>query len=413
MLRQRGRVGLVTAALVGVVVGGAQAQVTVNPPTTEQGAAILIFPKVIADGTRDTIIQITNTGNSMEWVHCFYVNGAPTFPTLPPNPLTNPPQCGEVDFDFVLTKQQPTHWVVSRGRTETASLFAEPCSPTHQYCNDAGLFSGQIPPVIQPFTGELKCIEVDMTGHPVSINKLKGEAEVESANVCQPDPDEPTNHCYIDTDEACAVNSDCEDLYDVSKYNAIGLQGNENNDGDDTLCLGGGESEQCPNGAEYDACPAVWIANHFADDAPDPVAGSGSEVDTDWTFVPCTEDFENQAIPPAPPVTVQIQTYNEFENVFSLNVQFTCWADFDLDDLGNGVQFGYAANQLGTPFAVSRLRSSTNTQTSFMMVQGETHETGDGWKSFADVNNHVEGINAKGDVITIPADQLSIGGVGP
>ena len=56
MLRQRGRVGLMAAALVVLVVGGAQAQVT-----TERSASILVFPRVISDGTRDTIIQITNT----------------------------------------------------------------------------------------------------------------------------------------------------------------------------------------------------------------------------------------------------------------------------------------------------------------------------------------------------------------
>ena len=85
MRRQRGRVGLMAAALVGLVVGGAQAQVT-----TERSASILVFPKVIADGTRDTVIQITNTSNSMVHAHCFYVNGALTFPELPPGAI-NPP----------------------------------------------------------------------------------------------------------------------------------------------------------------------------------------------------------------------------------------------------------------------------------------------------------------------------------
>jgi hypothetical protein len=67
------------AALVGLAVGGAQAQVT-----TEKSASILVFPKVIANGTRDTVIQITNTSNSMVHAHCFYVNGALTFPEFPP-----------------------------------------------------------------------------------------------------------------------------------------------------------------------------------------------------------------------------------------------------------------------------------------------------------------------------------------
>ena len=46
-------------ALCAAVWGGvAQADVTV-----EEGVSILIFPKVIADGTRDTVIQITNISN--------------------------------------------------------------------------------------------------------------------------------------------------------------------------------------------------------------------------------------------------------------------------------------------------------------------------------------------------------------
>ena len=102
MRRQRGRVGLMAAALVGLVVGGAQAQVT-----TERSSSILVFPKVIADGTRDTVIQITNTSNSMVHAHCFYVNGALTFPELPPGAI-NPPLWIETDFDIWLTKQQPT-----------------------------------------------------------------------------------------------------------------------------------------------------------------------------------------------------------------------------------------------------------------------------------------------------------------
>jgi len=399
MLRQRGRVGLVTAALVGLVVGGAHAQ----DVTTERSASILIFPKVIADGTRDTIIQITNTGNSMVNVHCFYVDGGPV-DFFSPVSLLNPPRCSEVDFDFLLTKQQPTHWVASLGRV--ANPFATPCSPgSDGYdCNDAGLFTGQVPPVVQPFTGELKCIEVDMSGNPVSGNHLKGEAEVETANVC--DPFEGS--CVIDGNDSCTDDSDCLDVFDVAKYNAIGIEGNENNNGDNVLCLGGGVTDQCPNGAEYDACPAVWIANHYADDAPDPVAGPDSEVDTDWTFVPCTENFESQA---PTPLTIQILTYNEFENVFSSSLSFSCWADLRLEDIGSGEsQFGIGT--LNSTFAESRLRSANATASGFMMIQSETHSTADDWATFADVNNHVEGRRTQGDTITVPFDQLSIGGVG-
>src|SRR5262249_10087900 len=72
------RVGLIAAVLVGLLAHGARADVT-----TEQGASILAFPKVIADGTRETVIQITNISNAMVHAHCFYVNGGVTFPDGP------------------------------------------------------------------------------------------------------------------------------------------------------------------------------------------------------------------------------------------------------------------------------------------------------------------------------------------
>src|SRR6185436_4017648 len=89
--------------------------------TTERSSSILIFPKVVYDSSRDTIIQISNTSNSMVHAHCFYVDATPlcigsgdclagTCSGL------CKPQWQEVDFDIWLTKQQPTHWVAGLGR---------------------------------------------------------------------------------------------------------------------------------------------------------------------------------------------------------------------------------------------------------------------------------------------------------
>src|SRR5215470_14253809 len=160
MLRQRGRVGIMAAALIGLMVGGAQAQVT-----TERSASILVFPRVISEGTHDTIIQITNTSNSMVFAHCFYVNGAPTFPDLPPchntTHCTNPPLWQELDFDIALTQQQPTHWVVSRGRLVdpedrpcTNGSRNPPVPPSFEG-NDGGIDTRRIPPEVYVSTGEL------------------------------------------------------------------------------------------------------------------------------------------------------------------------------------------------------------------------------------------------------------------
>jgi hypothetical protein len=403
MRRQRGRVGLMAAALVGLMVGGgAQAQVT-----TERSASILVWPKVISDGTRDTIIQITNTSNSMVHAHCFYVNGASTDPTLPPDPDSNPPRWVEIDFDIMLTKQQPTHWVVSTGR-----LFdpeAEACSETEDFfaCNDAGLNIGRVPPVDEFFTGELKCIEVDMSGAPVSGNRLKGEATTVALNVCNAEFGE----CQLSGEE-CEDNSDCLDTFDVAKYNALGIIGNENNNGDNVLCLGGEPSDECEQGAEYDACPQFWIANHFAEGAPYPVATDpdAATVDTAWTIVPCTQNFETQ-VPES--VTIFIQVWNEFEQPLSVFANITCWAELFLDDSQFGTTFDFFT--LGSAFAQSRLRSANQTASGFLMVGSEFHAATDGpptWVSLADVNYHVEGARSGPDIITIPAEQIG-GGAGP
>jgi hypothetical protein len=387
------------AALVGLVVGGAQGQVT-----TEKSASILVFPKVIADGTRDTVIQITNTSNSMVHAHCFYVNGALTFPDLPPGPI-NPPLWIETDFDIWLTKQQPTHWVVSQGRLVNPT--DPPCSAKDGIfdCNDAGLDPGRVPPVVEYFTGELKCIEVDPSGAPLSGNHLKGEATTTTFNVCNPgSPLDPTDgRCVLSTlDEPCDSNLDCNpELVDVAKYNALGVIGNENNNGDNVLCLGGEPSEVCPNGAEYDACPQFWIANHFAQGAPNPTTEDGS-VETAWTIVPCTQNFETQA---PETVTIAINTWNEYETAFSSSTQVTCWDELSLDEV-NPVTFSYAA--LGTTFAQTRLRPSAQTSSGFLMVQSEAYSSDDddGIIATADVNLHIEGERPGPDLITIPPDQV-------
>ena len=410
MRKQRGRVGLMAAALVGLAVGAAQAQVT-----TEKSASILVLPKVISDGTRDAVIQITNTSNSMVHAHCFYVNGALTFPDLPPGPL-NPPLWTEIDFDIWLTKQQPTHWVVSDGRLVNAA--DPPCSnnggmqsgtangifPDNGFygCNDAGLDPGRIPPVVEYFTGELKCIEVDQSGAPLSGNHLKGEVTTTTFNVCDPNnPLDPTDgRCVLEPNVPCTTNAECDDsIIDVAKYNALGIIGNENNNSDNVLCLGGEPSEECPNGAEYDACPQFWIANHFSQGAPNPTTEDG-DVNTAWTIVPCTQNFETQA---PETVTIFIETWNEFEQAFSSFATVTCWDELSLDEI-NEVTFSYEA--LGTTFAQSRLRPSSQTRSGFMMVGTETHAEFPVIAASADVNYHIEGERPGPDLITIPFDQV-------
>jgi hypothetical protein len=377
--------------------------------TTEQSASILVFPKVIADGTRDTIIQITNTSNNMRHAHCFYVNGAPTTPGLPPG-WFNPPLCTETDFDIWLTRQQPTHWVVSTGRWSNPAV--EGCSGTttccaltdgscpidtepsggkiNPACCDAGFNLSLIPPVAPDFTGELKCIEVDSSGAPESGNALKGEATIEDV-----------------------------ETGDVSKYNAIGIQGNDNNNGDDVLCLGSSTATAdptlCPRGNEYAGCPTTWLLDHAATGAPDavvedqicPTTGPCSSISTNLTIVPCTENFETQALTA---VTLQFLVTNEYEQTLSASTTFACWASFDLGApagaLLPGISDIFNAGTLGGELAQTRMRSAGGTPGGVLSVIEETHhDSVNDLTARSAQNGHMAGELNVMDLITIPIGQ--------
>jgi hypothetical protein len=420
-MRKRSRVGLMAAMLVGVVAPAVMADVT-----TEQSSSILVFPKVVADGTRDTIIQITNTSNSMVHAHCFYVNAAPVLANEPPGP-GNPPQWVEIDFDIWLTKQQPTHWVVSEGRLVDPSDGR--CQPqrfgfsaggqgataaTIFDCNGAGFDPGRVPPQVEDFQGELKCVEVDASGAPLAGNHLKGEATIIAPDLCVPSPTSPGERvCESDIGQPVAVvcqsNADCfGNPGDVSKYNALGVFGLETLNDDPVLCLGGEPTDECPLGAEYNACPETWILNHFVQDVEDPVLGDGSFVETSITVVPCSQDFESQ-VPES--VTIQIEVFDEFESPFSASTTVTCWAELELDDISNIFE-GPPDGPLDRTFAQTRLRPSRATDSGFMVVASEEHYLENrftvGVQGTADFNLVVEGERPGPDLIVIPADQLGL-----
>jgi len=384
MLKQRWRIALGAAAMLVVVAGAAGAEVV-----TEQSASILVFPKVIADGTRDTIIQISNTSNSMVYAHCFYVNAAL--------------DCTEVDFDIALTKQQPTYWKVSEGRLVDPTDL--PCSRVlgNSNCPNAGLDPGRVPPVVEDFQGELKCVEVDLSGAPLSGNHLKGEATLVTYDVCNADNEPPT--CELSGFECTPEDPiECDGgRFDVAKYNALGVLGNENNNGDGILCLGGDASDNCPNGAEYNACPQAWILNHLADGAPNPALDPNSSVTTDITVVPCEENFETQ-VPTS--VTIQFAITNEFEQPFSASTTIRCWKEMRLADI-NDV---FRRSSVGSDFLMTRMRPSAGTASGFMVVSDERHESPIDVvveAATAAANLHVEGERLTTDHIVIPSEQLA------
>jgi hypothetical protein len=169
---------------------GARAQVVMD-----QGASIVIFPKVVADAAgHDTIIQIANTGNSIAHARCFYVSSNIAGPGTCASSLqacTTDADClgdrcvraqTQTEFPVSLTRQQPTFWVLSHGR---------------QANNAPPGLNNLVPAVTLPFQGELLCVEVDESGAPLTANALIGQATL--------------------VDAASG---------DVAKYHAVGLQGN-------------------------------------------------------------------------------------------------------------------------------------------------------------------------------------------
>ncbi len=275
-------------------------------PTVDAQASILVFPEVIADGQRDTVVQLTNGGNSMVHALCFYVNGAGG-------------QCGQLAFDLSLARQQPTHWVVSRGRANDPN---DPlCTPDDGDCDGAGIDPGTVPPAPQMFRGELVCIEVDASGSPLSGNHLRGEATLKDLG-----------------------------SGDVTAYNAIGLRGTAFGNGDPTLDLG----------SEYDACPQEWVLDHRAEGALDPVVGGGT-TSTFVTIVPCTQNLA-QVLPAT--VSLQLLATGELGESFTASVDVTCWAELSLAD----VDARFLSDFLGEGAVRTRI---TSTQGGGVIVVGE------------------------------------------
>lgn len=368
---QWGRAGAAILLLGLMLVGGAARAET----TTERSSSILYFPKVIFDEEHETLIQISNTNNSMVHAHCLYVNAAGFCSARPSVACRTNSDCGangpclpqwfEVNFDIWLTKQQPTHWQAGFGR------LSHPLDPAcnrnipNYDCSEAGLDPGRVPPVGDPFYGQLVCIEVDQSGAPISGNHLKGEATIVSRDG------------------------------DASKYNAIGILGEPlTNDGDTTLCLGGDVNENCPSGAEYRACPKLLILDHFAEHADSPILGPESEVRTELTLIPCGANFELQR---PEKVVVQFRITNEFELTFSASTTVECWASFLLDDMN----LIFDLSRLGTRVVQTQMEVSNLSTSGIIGVSEETHSL-NGAKSRVAFNLHEIGDRDKTDLLVIP-----------
>ncbi len=344
--------GMVLAVL---ALSGARARADIS---SDKAGSVVVFPKVIADGTRDTLISLTNTSNMQAYAHCEYVLGT-GFCAISGNTCSTLFDCtggvGDVcetnwqlgNFDVILTRQQPTIWRVSTGRVFDPTLEGTGAcqnfgtSPPRQKCpgffltmpDDTGGGAGVLPPPGSPFfRGELKCFQVNPDGSLLAGDWLKGEATIETLGSTQ-----------------------------ISTYNSINIQ----------LADQAAESPSVVdlNGIEYNACPEAVEFTHFASGASNFVAEglnasacttSGCPVHTEITVVPCTENF---AEPFGEQVAVNINVTDEFENPRSGGFTLNCWANVDAADFGAFSPLGSSVlnTRLSTPQGTSgRCRDGAN-----------------------------------------------------
>lgn len=302
--------GLGALLAIPVVIGG-PVRADLN---TDKPGSIIVFPKVIADGTRDTIIHLTNTHNMAIEAHCFYTNAYGNCSQAIETVCTDDLDCPTGDecdnswqsfnFDIRLTAQQPTFWRVSTGRG--SDFLAAPCRMNQTCTCTVGTggniscpgftssFGGAfVTAQGERFIGELRCYEVQSLDSlaPMAANKLKGEAFIETLATG-----------------------------DISAYNAIAIQANPAMDGnglnsDLNLLL----NRQNMGVGEYNACgDSVSFTSHGVGTAD--ILGQMGTADGEITLVPCTALFEDVPIPAA----VVFNNWDQTELIGSQTVDIEC-----------------------------------------------------------------------------------------
>jgi hypothetical protein len=289
--------------------------------TSDAGASILLFPFVVANDGRDTVIQIANRSTRVLRARCSYAAADAASEELP--------------FDLFLMSRQATVWVASRGRPVDAT---DPqCTAETSDCDGAGLDPGRIPALPAGFRGDLVCIQVDRSGAPTSGNALRGAATLTGADG------------------------------DLGRYEAIGVPGVPSNDADGVLCLGGAASEGCPLGAEYAACPESWLLGLRAEGVAHNGAPDGPRLHSTLVLATCSRGGDAAA-------AVQISVTNELEQRLSIVQSVLRWQEVRLADQP---VFGFELN--GTEFLRTRLTSSSESGSGFiaLALTIRTSDTGD------------------------------------
>jgi len=253
--------------------------------SSDQPAAMLVFPYVVADSGRgvDTVIQLSNTDTAAADVSCFFEDDTQHCSNSQ-NACSSAADCSGgaaclpsfqvVFFKVRLTARQPLGWRASQG-------LAQVPLPGQ----------GAIPSVPEdPFVGSLRCIKTDAQDIPAPDNVLTGDSTIEQF---QPG------------------------LLNATRYGAIGLQATgTSTSGPDVLVIGG-------DSPEYASCPFIVSFSHFFEGALEPVSNS-SRVETTLVVVPCGVDLEHNR---SPLTTVQLDVTNEYGQhmagqTFTVNGQY-------------------------------------------------------------------------------------------
>jgi hypothetical protein len=330
------RTAIAGAAL--VVMAGAAARAPAQV-TTESGASILVFPKVVADSSTDTVIQLVNLSDNSVNAFCTYVNGtSDTWQSL--------------GFTVALDPGRPTHWSAAQGRMPTA-----------------GKDTVDVPAAPASFRGELLCVQVGVDGAPLGGDSLGGEATL------------------VDLTTGT-----------VAAYAAAGLRGGAYfNDGDDNLCIGGAPSDNCIVGAEYDGCPAEWLLGVPADGSADAQLGTGSSLSTRLAVAPCSQDLRGTT---PGNVDIQVIVFNELAQQFTGGATVACWADLSLADIGGQI---FTRGTLGTDYAEARLQPAAGSGGFMLVGQTTRSTGGTSpVTSAAAINLHHRGSTDASDLITLP-----------
>ncbi|MBP1687196.1 MAG: hypothetical protein H6Q33_3339 [Deltaproteobacteria bacterium] len=393
-------------ALVGLALG--IATLVASPAraigTSDQAASILYWPKVVYDGTTDTLIRLSNVDTSAPTqAHCYYIDAnshCSNNPTQICDPQRN--ECGagscvpgwmEIDFDVVLTFEQPLAWNASRG-IRRAELPLVPGKPPllGGACNETGFpcgFSypgctcnfGQtnvgtgVPPVPEvPFVGALECIQY---------------APPQGSTPARPDNQAGAKNKLIGQATFLATPGGLP--VDAASYNATGLRfrGVE---------AGVPGNELRLDDVQYDSCPTVLVLDHLFDNA---IIGGGNV--TDLTLVPCGNNFAAQ-IPGS--VTAQFLVFNEFEQRFSTTRAVPCFLESQLSllDTTNPTRSIFSFQVAGTWAGQTRIRPVGTADTGRGLTGAAWMRTNIGSAAY---NLHQNGNPAfvnglRPDIITLP-----------